>query len=128
MILILHLFLASDIDRQLFHLFEILLLALSKSNYPSYHETSLPRLPRCIADPGRPLIPANDTRTAGGCGGGGGGGRVVPPPLDPLSTDDLTLWSAAEVTEGGTALALLKAFRRLDQLLPIEFLDVRRWS
>ena len=80
-----------------------------------------------MADPGRPLIPAKDTRTAGG--------RVVaatavtvplldPPPPLPLRMDDLTLWSAAEVTEG--TVALLKALRRLDQLLPIEFLDVRR--
>ena len=74
------------------------------------------------------MIPAKDTRTAGG--------RVTaepaavppllepPPPPLPLRMDDLTLWSAAEVTEG--TVALLKAFRRLDQLLPIEFLDVLR--
>ena len=78
-----------------------------------------------MADPGRPLIPAKDTRTAGG--------RDVvvtlppllePPPPLPLRMDDLTLWSAAEVTEG--TVALLKALRRLDQLLPMEFFDVRR--
>ena len=82
-----------------------------------------------MADPGRPLIPAKETRTAGG--------RVVaaaaiavtvllldPPPPLPLRMDERTLWSAAEATEG--TVALLKAFSRLDQLLPIEFFEVRR--
>ena len=74
------------------------------------------------------MIPAKDTRTAGGRVVVATAGAVPllepPPPPLPLRMDDLTLWSAAEVTEG--TVALLKAFKRLDQLLPIEFLDVRR--
>ena len=102
-------------------------LALRITHSIHYHEISLPRRP-LMADPGRPLIPAKETRTAGG--------RVVaaviavtvpllePPPPLPLKMDDRTLWSAAEATDG--TVALLKALRRLDQLLPIEFFEVRR--
>ena len=79
-----------------------------------------------MADPGRPLIPAKETRTAGGRVVAAAIAVTVPllePPL-PLKMDDRTLWSAAEATEG--TVVLLKALRRLDQLLPIEFFEVRR--